>query len=236
MYIVDSSAVAATDAAFAPGKADCVFISSDIGERLGRMFGHEADGTFEVDPSDAIALILLHEAGHFHYGDAGDFAASAPLQLDTLVEDLNTDKSKELRADRYAGDLIRSAETDPPPRATAALDLTLCLTHISWNLLHGRLIDNFGATILSPPRVFRDNGDSHPNLELRFLVLQYSVSRQEIALANIREFLGHRREAAAGGGVLFGGPSMQLGGTYHLLDDESKKGNSSSKSGRSKGK
>ena len=234
VYIVDAGAVAATDAAFAPGNAECVFINSDINDRMGQMFGQGAEGTFEIDPTDATALILLHEAGHFRYGDAGDFAPSAPLQLDTLVEDLNNDKSKELRADRYAGELIRAAEADPPPRITTALDLSLCLTHISWNLLHGRLIGNFGATTLSSPKVFRDNGDSHPNLELRFLVLQYSVTRQEIALANVREFLGHRREATEGGGILYGGSGLQTGGTYHLLDDDSKKVNTPPKSEHSK--
>ena len=52
--------------AFAAGNADCVFINSDINDRIGRMFGQATEGTFEVDPIDAIALILLHEAGHFH--------------------------------------------------------------------------------------------------------------------------------------------------------------------------
>jgi hypothetical protein len=64
VYIVDASAVAATESAFAAGNADCVFINSDINDRIGRMFGQATEGTFEVDPIDAIALILLHEAGH----------------------------------------------------------------------------------------------------------------------------------------------------------------------------
>ncbi len=217
VFAVDADQIAGTDTAFAPGKADCLFISGKAGSRLKALFGEDSESTLDVNATDALALVLLHEAGHFHYGDAGDYAKPQPLNIDTLVRDLNEGKSKELRADQFAGDLIRTAQLAAPPRGTDAADLSLALLNASWNLLHSRLIGNFGATGLRLPSAFGDLNDSHPNLELRFLVMQYVVTRSQVALENLKMFLDLRAAGRADRGILFGKPPAE---TYHLLTPE----------------
>ena len=97
-------------------------------------------------------VILLHEAGHFEFGDAGQYGDPVAINKDTLPVQLDEGKNKELRADRFAGDQIRSASKSSGQRQTAAMDMSLCLMNAGWNLL-GAQIDRelwrrYAASIL----------------------------------------------------------------------------------------
>jgi hypothetical protein len=156
-----------------------------------------------VDPTQSLAVILLHEAGHFEYGDAGLYGEPVAINKDSLPVQLNESKNKELRADRFAGDQIRSASKSSGHRQKTAMDLSLCLINAGWNLFHHRLIDNFGATTLRLPSAFGDRNYSHPNLELRLLIINYAASHQEAALQLLQDFLDKRSQSESNVRVLF---------------------------------
>jgi len=62
------------------------------------------------------------------------------------------------------------------------------------------MLNNFGATSLRLSKVFSETGYSHPNLELRFLVINYLVTPGKPQLDLLTSFLGAR---AHPGGILF---------------------------------
>ena len=117
--------------------------------------------------------MLLHEAGHLAAGDAGSYTPPVPMSIDDLTDTLNIPKSRELRADAFAVDAVRAAVIpgQRTERFTAATGLELALTKISWNLATRRLLDEFAANALRERRLFLDHGYSHPNFELRLLVM-----------------------------------------------------------------
>jgi hypothetical protein len=63
------------------------------------------------------------------------------------------------------------------------------LSHISWNLQANRMLNNFGATSLNLPNAFNEKGLSHPNLELRFLVINYLVHPDKTSLDLLNTFV-----------------------------------------------
>jgi len=59
---------------------------------------------------------------------------------------------------------------------------------------HGRrLVKNFGATVLRDRRVIFDEGYSHPNFELRILIVNELLSNTDAAKALREEFENLRR-------------------------------------------
>ena len=194
IYIVDDGALPRSDVAFAPNGATCLFISRRLVSRFVELFGQDGSGTFDVAAEDALALVLLHELGHFHNGDAGMPTRPARLDATQLPVMLSDPMQTELRADRFAGEQLAAASR-AAERLSAAMDLTFALGHIVWNRSKMRLIDEFAATALGSPEVLGDVGYSHPNLELRFLIIWYVSSPARLkdqALALIDAFLDGR--------------------------------------------
>src|ERR1700733_10682399 len=101
VFLVDSDDLSATDLARSPGSLDCLFLSSAFSQTIKLLFGEEGSGTLEVDQADVLAIILLHEAGHFRFGDAGEYGSPVAVTSDSLPLELSEDKNKELRADRF---------------------------------------------------------------------------------------------------------------------------------------
>jgi hypothetical protein len=42
----------------------CIFVNRDWKSQLSPFFGKDTTGTMDLDPGDALAIILLHEVGH----------------------------------------------------------------------------------------------------------------------------------------------------------------------------
>ena len=203
VFLVDAQDLPLSDLARSPGSLDCLFISSAFGPTMTALFGKEADGTLDVDQTEALTVILLHEAGHFRFGDAGEYGTPVPVNADTLPVQVGEDKNKELRADRFAGDQIRGAVASTGERQRIALSLLLSLTNVGWDLFRHRLIDNFAATTLNLPSAFGDLNYSHPNLELRFLIINYTATRHATSLQLLQNFLDGRKSSETTSGVLY---------------------------------
>ena len=206
IFIIDDSSLPRSDVAFSPNGKTCLFMSRRFLARFVELFGSDGVDTFDVAPEHALGIVLLHELGHFQNGDAGIYSPPFPLTAEDLPLKLTEAKNTELRADRFAGEQLGAALQAKDARLLAAAPLLFALTHISWNLEKFRLVDNTGATVLGLPSVIGDAGYSHPNLELRFLVIDYVSSDQgnkALVLKLMEDFLSHR---GYGGEVLWKTP------------------------------
>src|SRR5579871_599842 len=185
----------------------CIFINRDWKNQLTPFFGKDTTGTMDLDPGDALAIILLHELGHIQPAKLPDNPA-----IFSLVASLGSGKQEEMRADAFAAGQIAGASGRKWDSTLAAFQVNLALTHISWNLQTDRQLNNFGATSLNLPSAFNEKGLSHPNLELRFLVINYLVHPGKASLDLLNAFLYARDHP---GGILFQRDSST---PYSLID------------------
>ena len=173
----------------------CIFVNRDWKTQLAPLFGKDTTGTMDLDAADALAILLVHEVGHIQ---------PAPLPnkpaINALVASLGYGKQEEMRADAFAAEQIAAASGRKWDKTMTAFHVSMALTKISWNLQADRMLNNFGATSLNSPSAFNENGQSHPNLELRFLVINYLVNPSQPSLDLLKTFLYAR---AHPGGILF---------------------------------
>lgn len=173
----------------------CIFVNRDWKAQLAPFFGKDTEGTMDLEPGDALAIILLHEVGHIQPAGLPDNPAIAEL-LDTL----GSGKQEEMRADAFAAGQIAASSKRRWDPSMSAYHVSMALSHISWNLQANRMLNNFGATSLNLPSAFSEKGLSHPNLELRFLAINYLVQPGKPALDLLNAFLYAR---AHPGGILY---------------------------------
>jgi hypothetical protein len=119
--------------------------------------------------------------------------SSLPSDTKNLNIELDTAKDVEFAADAWAADKVREVFQPGKVGFLSAMDIQFALTNASWNLARRRLIDNFAKTVLRDPRVIFDEGYSHPNFELRMLVVNELVSNTVAAKALREEFESLRR-------------------------------------------
>jgi len=159
------------------------------------------------EPDELLALILLHEAGHVSLGHAGSFNShSRDARTHT-----NALKQLELEADGFAADKIRTAlsSTDEEARRVAA-GLWELTSRFSAQQAMERMsrhpptrtvgpftrAANPNATRFGDRRiVFGDGAATHPNLELRMLVIAYRIDPTAEA-DRLRTFLKARGDTA----------------------------------------
>lgn len=158
------------------------------------LSGGFADGV-TLDPERLLTICLLHECGHLFYGD---FGAALDAAVDEFNDAATPEKDLELRADMFAADQIRAAMTEhfPSGRFTGAAMLSVELQTVSFNLTGKRAIDNFGKSTLRPREVFLDDSYTHPNLELRMLLINHFIAPSEQSAALVEEFQRGRRRAS----------------------------------------
>jgi hypothetical protein len=173
----------------------CIFVNRDWKSQLAPFFGKDTTGTMDLEPDDALAIILLHEVGHIQPAALPDNQA-----ISALVSSLGSGKQEEMRADAFAAGQIAGATSRKWDPTQAAFHVSLALSHISWNLQADRMLNNFGATSLNLPSAFNEKGLSHPNLELRFLVINYLVHPDKASLDLLNAFIYARDHP---GGVLY---------------------------------
>jgi len=174
----------------------CVFVNHDWKAQVAPLFGGNTSAAMDLEPGDALAIILLHEVGHIQPGGLPDNPA-----ITALLDSLGSAKKEEMRADAFAAQQLAMAFKRKWETSMTASHLSMALSQISWNLQANRMLNNFGATSLHLPSAFNEKGLSHPNLELRFLVINFLLNPNEAALNLLNTFLDAR--AHPGGGVLF---------------------------------
>jgi hypothetical protein len=138
------------------------------------------------------AFILLHEAGHLAHGDylpeaPGGDGGSAFAR-----------KYAEYQADEFAAQRIKEGSVPGHKGFGQAMLVSFELSNASWNLLADRLLDHFAASALKDASLVLDAGYSHPNFELRILIVNDLIQDNQSA-HELRASFEAMREKASGG-------------------------------------
>ncbi|HEY4641740.1 MAG TPA: hypothetical protein VII75_10380 [Thermoanaerobaculia bacterium] len=209
VYLVRGAQLGDTEYCFVPQGESCVFVNDAAFDGAMHLFSGHAGSELSVPPEQLLALMLLHETGHLANHDGGSYTPPSRLALDDVTATMNVDKSRELRADAHAIRAIREAFTpgQPMPRFLAAGDLVRAVANISWNLSSRRAIDDFAANALRDQRLFLDEGYTHPNFELRFLIMNDQLQSTPESRALLADFVAGRQSTATPKSLL-GIPSL----------------------------
>jgi hypothetical protein len=209
VFLVRGDGLGTDEYVFVPEGERCVFVNDDRVDAALLLFTGNGAGDLAVPAEDALALMLLHEAGHLAAGDTSSYREPVSSTVEELTDTLNVSKNHELRADVFAVDALRAAGTPGQPMKPfmAASDLEIMLAKISWNLATRRLLDDFAANALRERRLFLDHGYSHPNFELRFLIMNYRLQPTATAKSLLSDFIEGRQQRSPTS--LLGMPSLQ---------------------------
>jgi len=153
-----------------PFDCGCVFLQPQVfRSSFSGYVGEEQ--MLQVDEKFALAFMLLHEVGHIAHHDYASYDDVHKTHIYNL--DDTAQKKRESSADEFAArTLVVAANNKRDFKGWAsALDVEMTLTKLSWNLSVIRELHNFGATPLCSKFVFADDGMTHPNYELRILVV-----------------------------------------------------------------
>lgn len=175
-----------------PGSPPIVLFDPDEFARVRRVLAGPGDQQSELRADQLLAILLLHEAGHIHIKHGPAFV---PGENRLVLNEAESDaKTQEIDADRFAAHQIRDAlaEPFPSPRMPSAASLALLLPTVSFNLMGNRTIDNFGISATNPRAAFWDASYSHPNTELRFLVINHELRPSASSQQLIDSFLEGR--------------------------------------------
>jgi hypothetical protein len=146
-----------------------------------------------VDPANVLAFMLLHEVGHIIHGDPGQFEDAETTAASNTVQ--TEQKERESKADRFAIEQVAAAADDrnSVDGWLAAMRMELALSDLSWNMAALRFLDHFGATSLCSSAVFSDAGYTHPNFELRLLVVNDILVHKAASKQLLQDFIGCRK-------------------------------------------
>jgi hypothetical protein len=162
--------------------AECRCVDAKVGGVVPWLEKSMGNGNtlLDVDVANLVAYMLLHETGHIVHGDSLDNrkdSSGISSKRSSLNLEPTAEKDREIAADRFAADAIRTATTEKgTDRAIAASKVALTLSEFSFNFVEHRLLDNFGGTEVHAPGLFWDPGLSHPNLEWRILSVNDAIS------------------------------------------------------------
>jgi hypothetical protein len=152
----------------------CIFVQAEAFRTSVARYARDSKMTSKIDPSQLLAFMLLHEVGHQQEGHPGYMDKESP----DLNFDDNEIKTRERAADEFAAKALISASKDTK-RIDAflrAMDIEMALSKVSFNLTGIRVIGNFGGSTLCSRDLFADRGVSHPNFELRILMVNDIIS------------------------------------------------------------
>lgn len=170
VYLIDAASLASAYSVMVPSACRCVFIQPAAFGKW--MDEHTRAMPQMLDVGEALTLgfMLLHEMGHLAHGDPGEFEAER--NGTALNTDKTEQKERESKADSFAVEQVRASIDDKKAFDgwMNALNVSMALSQLSWNMSAMRLLGNFGATSLCARSAFADSGYSHPNFELRLLV------------------------------------------------------------------
>ncbi|MGH9929696.1 MAG: hypothetical protein ACREA9_10800 [Pyrinomonadaceae bacterium] len=188
VYLVDDDKLGELENIFIPDGAKCVFVNVRSIRRLWDSFGMKRYEYSDSEPSRihsvSLAVMLLHEMGHLVYGDSGSYSAPASFSADELDQPSQTIQNKEIRADKFATEQIingRSAGAKPVAEAVLAVSNDVIVGDMlrsvksavssyevdkdAWGIFDGKV----KSVLLS------NNSYSHPNLFIRFQVMDYQL-------------------------------------------------------------
>ncbi len=194
VYLLDRASVPAVYAVMVPDACRCVFVQTDFFRAwLDTHTKSLEQDMLSIEPSSALAFMLLHEVGHIANHDPGQFEADSGTRALNL--DVTTQKEREAAADRFAAEQVDTAAKGGNG-FFSAMNVSLALANLSWNLQAERQLNHFGGTVLCATALFADNGYTHPNMELRVLMANDLLSHSTLSHQLVEEFQSCRQRPA----------------------------------------
>lgn len=188
VFVVASDSLPDSGFAVAPDQCRNIFLGDNTKHAVRDSFGTASSMTMDISTVNALALLLLHETGHIALRQA-----SVVESLPKRPFEMAADKAEEADADAFAAQQLgRALHAPNTSHYSDIVAVNLLLADVSWNLQEKRLSEHFGSS-LSPPTFVEKQG-AHPNLELRFLLMNYYLHPSSTQLELIRSFLFHRNE------------------------------------------
>ena len=168
VYSIQSVAEESTTPAAVPLGCRCVFVNLPVFTSwlINQSTG---SGQMELDAAHMLGFMLLHEIGHIVNGhSAVEFSDGQLYQLNI---DPSIAKYNEEQADEFASHLIRDISENKVHlmESITALQISIALSNIGWNMQAYRTIEEFGSSLTGSPTVYFDPSYTHPNLAWRFL-------------------------------------------------------------------
>lgn len=193
VYLIDAEGLPADALCFVPDGYKCIFVTSSLFPNLGKLFAEPDPQEVVRQSRDVLTILLLHECGHIHYGDAGSFAgSSAGLNLTRTAA-----KDRETRADQFAAEMLRKAKADIAgafhARSVTAMTLMAQTMLINFNFFGARVV-NLGSRKFRDKGVYWDDSLTHPNLAFRMLNIAAGMDPEnQDAQKNLQDFLDARK-------------------------------------------
>lgn len=177
-----------------PKSGEVIFLNSAALNGLRHLFRQTNESAHQVSSQYLIALLLLHELGHIRHLDRGSFedASGAPVPRQEInLDDYNLvpteSKFIEARADRFVANLVARAGEAEGPRKAASARFSYEIERIVVNFVAERGIEEFLGN--GEEKIYWDHGYSHPNLQLRLLIINYLINPSEYGARVLQSFL-----------------------------------------------
>lgn len=181
VYVVDGEHLRTDEIIFVPKSERCIFVNADQLPAFFELF--RPPGQEETEDQDLLLVFaLLHEAGHLYYNDPGSFteggqSASRVIAMVIGVDDINNpqvlQENPELRADLFAIQQLKAAMKAPmsSEKHQEGSTMMMLLYRLPLHISAARVVKNWSALGEARAALFRDTSYTHPNLELRMLLL-----------------------------------------------------------------
>lgn len=223
LYLVQGEELGPLDICFVPAGCNCIVVNADLLVEFDSIFSMSCDACDRVTRSNILAVLLLHELGHIADDSPGSYVSAGPFTLQDINMGRKRVEHPELAADLFAGRLIREAtlERRNRDRFFVGLDLLDCISTGASNFFWTRQQydsealeavaaaiesvvedsdpDQLGKKAATLPsntkHLYWDLGYTHPNLELRYLVLLDAILQSESTQEALSGYFELRDEA-----------------------------------------
>lgn len=187
VFLIGGDTLGRNETAFVPDGERCIFINVDTLDALIETFAMTGPMAAQQHPtfdkSLVLAVVLLHEMGHLHYGDQGSYDTLGAFDPADVARPSATIHEPELRADRFASEAIEqgwashemhAAIDGPYGRAIIANNLARAVAVASNSFDYHQDPQGLLSRV-SRPQLFRQGGLSHLNLQLRLLLILQQI-------------------------------------------------------------
>jgi hypothetical protein len=184
--LLEDGVLADSESSFVPQGERCVLMNTRALEHVFDAFGLGVNAVQQYSKYEralAVAIVLLHEAGHLSNGDAGSYLPARSVDLTDLNPQLTGSANREIEADAFSAAQINILDAAAEyfdsrslgPRNAQVAGGLRRVVEIAFSTYDYRR-DPFGFLGPSDRTAFLKHSYSHPDLALRFVVMRYKLN------------------------------------------------------------
>lgn len=184
LYVTAVGGVSHDSSKVAVQRRECILVfGGGFHSQFEMLFTFDDETASLTRRAEALALILLHEAGH--HADSGPDLAYVTKLASSVGLHLDEDaaKYKEFRADLYASSLLKkgTSQTDNADALVSGIALSTLVTMAVWSVSMRQLLEHSPASDLVPD-LYVTSSKGHPLWFLRLLVMEHFLGSQDTSL------------------------------------------------------